>query len=165
MIRQRVDAQGRATAVDVAGPGCLVSLAEPKGPTHAAAYAATRMLVCLAPNRVLDEELCGTNDTAEDMVRMQSEAIDRLERIADARGRSTVQGKVAALLCTVADTLSPPTRREAIPSGLQQRDMAALLGVRHESVCRVLRKLAARGAIYRDPEGIRLLDRELLEAL
>ncbi len=166
MVRQRVDAQGRATAVDAAGPGCLVSLNEPAGPTGAAAYAATRLLVCLCPNESIDRELELKSDgTAPDLVRMQREQIDRLERVADARGRTTVQSKVSALLCTLADTLSPPRRRSRIPSGLQQRDMALLLGVRHESVCRALGQLEKKGAVRREPDGIRITDRTLLETI
>lgn len=166
MIRQRIDAHGHATAIDAAGPGCLVTLAEPRGPTGAAAYAATRLLVCLCPRDIADRELVTHGpENASDMIRMQREAMDRLERIADARGRNTVQGKVAALLCTLADTLSPPIRRTRIPSGLQQRDMAALIGIRHESVCRALGKLEKRGAIRREPDGIRVLAREMLDHL
>lgn len=166
MIRQCVDAQGRATAVDAAGPGCLVPLAQGSGPTGTAAYAATRLLVCLCPNDVVDREVeRNEHHAAPDLIRMQREAITRLERIADARGRSTVQSKVAALLCTLSDTLSPPRRRTRIPSGLQQRDMALLVGVRHESVCRALGQLERKGAVRREPDGIRITDRALLEKI
>ena len=166
VIRQRVDAQGRATAVDAAGAGCLVSLTEPAGPISAGGYAATRLLVCLCPADVADREVrSGADGVANDLVRMQREALERLERIADARARTTVESKVSALLVTLADTLSPPKRRTRIPAGLQQRDMAVLLGIRHESVCRVLGQLEKRGAVRREPDGIRLLDRGLLESV
>jgi hypothetical protein len=46
---------------------------------------------------------------------------------------------------------------------LQQRDLAALLGMRHESVCRAMQILARRGAIARTSDGLRLLDRECLK--
>jgi len=166
MVRQRVDAHGRATAIDAAGPGCLVPLEPANGPTATAAYAATRLLVCLAPRDEIDSAMDRRDDpTATDMIRMQREAIERLERIADARARPNVESRVAALLCALADTLSPPKRRTRIPSGLQQRDLAVLLSVRHESVCRALGNLETRGAVLRETDGIRITDRDLLETI
>lgn len=166
MIRQRVDAHGRATAIDAAGPGCLVPLESANGPTATAAYAATRLLVCLCPREVMEAAVDQRDDpAATDLLRMQREAIERLERIADARARSNVESRVSALLCALADTLSPPRRRTRIPSGLQQRDLAVLLSIRHESVCRALGTLESRGALLREPDGIRITDRELLETI
>lgn len=166
IIRQRVDAHGRATAIDAAGPGCLVPLEAATGPTATAGYAATRLLVCLCPTEVIEAAVGQSDDpTASDLLRMQRESIERLERIADARARSNVESRVSALLCSLADTLSPPRRRTRIPSGLQQRDLAVLLSVRHESVCRALGTLETRGALIREPDGIRILDRELLETI
>ena len=143
----------------------MVSLAEPSEPISAAGYAATRLLVCLCPADVADREVrAGHDGVATDLVRAQREALDRLERIADARGRATIESKVGALLTALADTLSPPKRRSRIPSGLQQRDMAVLLGIRHESVCRVLTNLEKRRVVRRETDGIHLLDRAALEA-
>ena len=69
-----------------------------------------------------------------------------------------------ALLLALADTLSPPKMTAVIPSSLQQRDMAALLGLRHETVCRAVAQLVSRGALQRDTEGFRIVDRALLTA-
>lgn len=164
LIRQRVDSLGRATAIDAAGPGCLVPLDEVRGSVTVGGYAATRVLVCVLPSEVIGRAVRAGDPTAPDLIRLQAEALERVERIADARGRSTVDERVAALLIALSETLGPPRPEVPIPSGLQQRDMAALLGVRHESVCRSIRKLEARGFIVRDPDGMRIADRAGLMA-
>lgn len=43
-----------------------------------------------------------------------------------------------------------------LPSGLQQRDLARLAGVRHESFCRSLGKFERAGLVKRAPEGLRI---------
>jgi len=167
LIRQRVDPQGRASAIDAAGPGCVILFKDGVERISSApsGYAATRLLLCLMPADALDAVLSRQDDCALDVLRLQSEVIERLERITDARGRSGVESRVAALLCALADTLTPPQRRNRIPHGLQQRDMAALLGVRHETVCRVLGNLESRGAVTREADGLTVRDRALLESM
>ncbi len=93
---------------------------------------------------------------------MQAAALDRVERIAHARGSATVGKKVAALLAALCDTLSPPRTRIDLPAGLQQRDMAKLLGVRHESFCRALARLHSHGVISKEGGVISILDRDAL---
>ena len=58
----------------------------------------------------------------------------------------------------LAETLSPPRVRKRLPAGLQQRDLAKLIGLRHETFCRVLGQLESEGVIERDPDGILLVD-------
>ncbi|MFW6067469.1 MAG: Crp/Fnr family transcriptional regulator [Myxococcota bacterium] len=168
LIRQRVDRQGRVTAVDAAGPGCMVAFADPGGPGTSASvstgYAATDVLVCLCPRETLERALEGS-DISRDMIAMQQAALERVERLADARGRSSAESRVAAVLCTLADTLSPPRQRHRIPADFQQRDIANLAGIRHETVCRTLGDLERRGAVKRDTDGLQITDREQLETL
>lgn len=165
LVRQRVDRAGCAIAVDAAGPGCLIPFGPTGGALGVRGYAATRVLVCLLRTEVLQRALATLDSTAPDLLRLQREALERVELIAHARGRACVDERVAALLVALSDTLAPPRLAAPIPSGLQQRDMAALLGVRHESVCRTLRKLERQGVIERDADGIRILDRDALETV
>lgn len=160
VARQRIDAHGGATTIDVAGPGCILPLARDVGATG---YTVTDSLVCLCPRGTLDAALDGPS--ARDLIRMQAAALERVDRLADARSRATAATKVGALLCALADTLSPPRTLRVIPRGLHQRDLAALLAMRHESVCRVMRTLYETGALARGPEGIEITDRSQLEAL
>lgn len=163
VVRQRVDAGGRATAVDAVGPGgALLLHGAERG---VSAYAAADAMLCLCPTHVLGDALDGSARVARDLMRLQAAAIERMERIADARNRHTVAARVAALLCALADGLSPARRLDVVPADLQQRDLAALLAMRHESVCRELGTLERDGLIGRDPEGIRLLHRDRLEAI
>lgn len=162
VIRQRVDADGAAIAVDAVGPGGAMPLSE-GGDTSNSGYAVDDALLCLCPRRRLREAVDAGAPTSAQVLSLHTAALDRVERIAQARSRPTAIASVAALLCVLADTLSPPRRLASLPACLQQRDLAALLAVRHESVCRAMQSLARRGAVARTSDGIRLLDRARLE--
>ena len=167
VVRQRADPQQRVVSIDVAGPGAYLPLGSLAGSpgSIATGYAASDALLCLyaqsEPDRSLD---CLSQPTALELVRLQQEAVARLERLADARSRSTVQRRVAALLCALADTLSPQHPHDTVPA-LSLRDLAGLIQVRHESLCRELGKLVKRGLIRRSLESITLIDRSGLETL
>lgn len=164
LVRQRVDASGGATAIDAVGPGGLLPLRD-AGKRGAATYAASHALLCILSARDLADALGRSPVTARDVLALQSHALDRIERLADARGRKTAAARVAALLVALAETLTPRRRLDVVPADLQQRDLAALLGLRHESVCRELGKLERAGVVVREPEGVRIADRAKLEAL
>jgi CRP-like cAMP-binding protein len=163
VIRQRIDAEGTAIAIDAVGPGGAMPLSD-GGDTSPSGYAVDDALLCLCPRRTLREAVDAGAPTAAQVVTLHAAVLDRVERIAHARGRATATGRVAALLCVLADTLSPPRRLACLPPSLQQRDLAALLAMRHESVCRAIGALARRGAIARTAEGTVLLDRARLES-
>ncbi|MCC7540230.1 MAG: Crp/Fnr family transcriptional regulator [Deltaproteobacteria bacterium] len=159
VVRQRIDGNGQATAIDVVGPGGAFVVEEGHPESTTGGYAATEAMVCLCPEPVAADGLANDGETARDLWKLAKRSLERVERIADARSRATAKGRVAALLGAVADTLGGrPT--EVVPAGIQQRDLAALIAVRHESVCRVLRTFVDRGWVRREPEGIRLLDRK-----
>jgi CRP-like cAMP-binding protein len=165
-IRQRVDREGRTTSVDAAGPGCMFPLggATETTTSMATGYAATDVLVCLCPPDALGRSL-DRREVSDDLIHLQEAALERVERFAEARGRSSAEARIAAVLITLADTLSPPRTRDRIPADLQQRDIARLAGLRHETVCRLLGDLERRGAVRRCREGLRLEDRPALEAV
>ena len=161
LIRQRLDETGSATAIDAAGPGCYFPLNADRA-SASCGYAATDLIVCLCPRAVLRRALAESGSANQDLMQLQLDALARVERLAQARGGKTVHRRVASLLRVLSETLSPPRTRDRLPSGLQQRDMAKLLGVRHETLCRVLRALEEDGAIERSPDGILLVDRSKL---
>lgn len=159
LIRERVDAQGRATAVDAAGSGCMFWTEEREA---SSGYAATDLIVCLCPSSTFSEVLDASTELGRDLLGLQREAIHRVERLAQARGAPSVRARVATLLRVLSDTLSPPRTRDRLPSGLQQRDMSKLLGVRHETFCRALTQLEEAGAIQRSPDGLEIIEPALL---
>lgn len=169
LVRQRSDRSGRATSVDAVGPGCGFPLdrsAATSGETGIAGYAITRALVCLSDEETMQRGLAESGPTALQVHKLDSEAIARIERLADARGRAGTASKVAALLCVLADTLRPANDVPArIPPEFQQRDLAGLLSIRHESVCRAMRVFSKQGLISRDSNGIVLADRPRLSML
>jgi len=169
VVRQRTDAAGRTTAVDAVGPGCCFPVdrdsIEGRG-SATSGYAVSRALLCLCDAETFSRSLEAGGRTALQVHQLDGEAIVRMERLADARGRGGTASKVAALLCTLSDTLRPATPREAtIPGEFLQRDLAALLSIRHESVCRVLRDFSDQGLVTKSADGLRIGDRAALEAI
>lgn len=158
VIRQRTSDVDKPVAVDVVGPGGAFFVTE----GDQAAYAVDRALYCTCPQEVLLGGLEGAAGLTE-LHQLHRQASYRLERLAEARGRQQVRSRVAVLLCAMADTLGPyGGPRTRLPSGLLQRDLAALVSTRHESVCRVMRDLAGAGIVTNGPDGIEILDRAQL---
>ena len=164
VIRQRIDKSGVATAVDAVGPGAATPLSA-GSEDGCEGYTTEDTLICICPTPTLSSAVDAGAPTSGQIVDLYRAVLDRVERMAQARARSSALSAVAAALCALSDTLSPPRRLDVIPSMLQQRDLAALLAMRHESVCRALRVLSDRGAIFRSPDGTRIVDRGLLETI
>jgi|SRR5581483_5323167 len=151
VVRQRVDARGRVATVDAAGIGSVIPIDE----GGARIWAVTDAVLCLLPRDAGD---------GWDVTKLVRAVLDRVERIAEARGRSSSVSRAAALLCVLADTLTP-TPRALVPADLPQRMMASLAGLRQESICRAFKRLLRRNLVMRDDRGLHLLDREALEAM
>jgi CRP-like cAMP-binding protein len=166
VIRQRLDAHGRAIAVDAVGAGGLVPMAmAASGGDDASGYAVNDALICAVPTESMRASMDLDPQTARDLVRLHAQSIDRMERLADARGRMTVVERVAATVLALTDTLSPLRRTEAITADLQQADLAMLVSARQETVCRALRALERRGLVDRSADGLRVADRQRLESV
>lgn len=158
LVRLRSESGGEPTAIDCAGPGAYVPL--PTGEICELGYAATDAMVCLCPREVATHFIANDPQHARETVAGMAAAMERVERLAFARGQATAERRVASLLAAIADTLAPPRRRQRLPHGLQQRDLARLAGVRHESFCRALGALERRGLVRRDRDGLEILDHD-----
>ena len=164
IVRQRVDRHGRATAIDAVGSGAGFLVQDGSAESAPMGFAASASMLCLCPAPVVADSLEQGQHTAADLWKLAQTSLERVERIADARSRNTAMGRIAALLIALSDTFGAKPRT-FVPGSLQQRDLAALVAVRHESVCRVLRTMVERSLVRRDDEGIHLLDREGLVSL
>lgn len=147
VVRQRIDSDGHATSIDAAGPGCLLPF---DGDAHG--YAVGDVIVCLCPRDTLERALRGAT-VGQDLVTLHRTALARVERMTEARGANSGLRKVARCLVALAETLSPPRVRDDLPAGFQQRDLGALIGMRHESVCRALGVLERDGLLGRSGAG------------
>jgi CRP-like cAMP-binding protein len=169
LVRMRTDSQGRSIAIDVVGPGGAFRLPNDRDSALegvSSGYAVSRVLLCVSDGTTLRDTLRAGGQSAVDLHECDRIALERMELLADARGRSTALAKVAALLCVLAGSITPlGSERDSIPSGFLQRDLAALVSIRHESVCRALRDLETRGLITQTRDEIRLLDRRALMML
>lgn len=164
VVRQRIDYAGRATSIDIAGPGSALPIGA-EADDGAGGYAVDDVMLCLCPSDSLDEVVGGGASGARDVVNAQATILRRVERIAEARSRTSATSRVAALLLAIGDTLSPKRALNVIPSAIQQRDLASLLALRHESVCRSVAVLEEKGLVQRSDDGLTLVDRPALEAL
>ena len=165
VIRTRSDAHGRVHGVDLAGPGHLLPLEPGEGRDQPGGYAISAARLCLASDGAFERALSSGGEHADDvadLVRVQRDAMRRVERFSEARGRPGVESRVAAVIGVILDELGLDL---VLPEALQQRDLAILAGVRHESVCRAIGTLEASGMVARTLEGLRILDREALDGL
>ena len=168
VLRQRIDAHGRATVIDAVGAGGLVPLGVAIGDDDDAtmgAYAVNDVLLCAGPADALRMAMDGDPQTPRDVLQLHAHALHRMERLVHARARLTVIERVAAMLVALVDCLSPLRQIDVISADLQQVDLAALISARQETVCRTLGSLERRGLIARDSEGIRIPDRQRLLAV
>lgn len=163
IVRQRIDAHGRATAIDIAGAGSALPIAS-RDDDGSTGYAVVDAMLCLCPSSVLTASVDRGKEGARSVVTANAAVLARVERIAEARGRPTASSRVGALLVAIADTLSTGRRLESIPSSIQQRDIASLLALRHESVCRVVTCFTRTGALKKTAQGLQIVDREALDA-
>ncbi len=153
VVRTRAPKNGPSVAIDCVGPGAVLPLTSD---AVEIGYAATEVLVCLYPRGGLEETLAQEPATARDLIVALTGALERVELLAEARGQRSADTRVARVLSVLADKLAPPQRRDRLPAGLQQRDLARLAGVRHESFCRALGKLERAGIVRRLPEGLHI---------
>lgn len=160
MVRTRGSDHRASVAIDCAGPGAFVAL--PRG-ARELGYAATDLLVCLYERDRLEETLARDPQLARDLNLGVYAALERVERLAEARGRPRAEDRVAGVLEAVADTFSPPDRRGELPAGLSQRDLARLASVRHESFCRALKKLEQNRTISRAGGRLRVEPRPTVD--
>lgn len=170
VVRQRVDSAGRVATVDIAGPGSALPIGGPDGgegmgDDGAGGYAVDDAMLCLCPSSAFDEAVGDGATGARGVVSAQATILRRVERIAEARSRSSAASRVAALLVAIGDTLSPGRVLSVIPEAIQQRDLASLLALRHESVCRAVASLESKGLVRRGDEGLVLVDRAGLDML
>jgi hypothetical protein len=163
VVRQRVDTHGRATAIDIAGSGSALPIAS-REDDGSGGYAVDDAMLCLCPSSVLTAAVDGGHEGARGAVAASAAVLARVERISEARSRPTASSRVGTLLVTIADTLSAGRRLETIPAAIQQRDLAALLALRHESVCRVVASFTRRGVLKKTTQGLEIVDRDALEA-
>jgi hypothetical protein len=130
LIRQRCQPSGEHTAIDAAGPGGYVPLSSSPG---SAGYASSRVLLCVYPTPRFSS-VPGEEQTALDLLRLLEETLARVERLAEARGQASAAERLRVLSEALTEWLGPQASEH-----LLQSDMAALLGIRKETVCRLLR--------------------------
>jgi CRP-like cAMP-binding protein len=166
VVRECIDTRGSASAIDAAGAGCLIPLSatvDSMTRMAYAAFAAGPATVCLLPYDTIERLVASGGGPVQELLDLQTQAMRRVELLTHVRSLRDALRAVGALLLALSDTLTPPARTDLIPAGLQQRDLAHLLSIRHETVCRSIGHLEAQGIVERASAGIRILDRARLE--
>jgi len=165
VIRVRADKRGEhSVAIDALGSGGAFVVSGDG--TDAQVYAVDRTLYCTLAGHTLLSDLSHDPKGLSDLHKLHSGIQYRLERLSDARGRSSVRSRVAATLCALADTLSPSLgRRLQFPAAFLQRDLAVLASTRYESICRILRDFSESGLVSHGPDGVVIGDYDKLAVL
>jgi hypothetical protein len=161
-VRTREDESGAVHVVDAAGPGGLV-LGSSDEHDGAAGYAVGHLVLCLLPRLGAAQALARSGETVDDFVTLVGRAHARMERLAGVRMLTKMTTRVGALVALLAETLAPngePLKR--LPAMLQQRDLARLGAIRHETVCRAIAQLERRGLLERSTEGLLIHDHAAL---
>src|SRR5690606_31051085 len=149
---------GERVSVDAAGPGSFLPLRLAAGPETSAGYAASRLIVCIYPYESIDADVADEK-TLRDLFGLQQQALDRLERIAAARGRHPAVDQVHTMMEALRSTMAP--LHEGVPGhiDLSPRVIAHPLRPRTETVCRALRSLERERVIERSTDSFSLPSR------
>lgn len=162
----KVSAQGREHVTGVLGPGDLFGFEALFDEAYASgAEAMADSELCLASADQLRELVAEVPRIATDMARylhVQLSLARERQVVATTAGASA---KVAAYLyqalCSSADNGHNGNGR-IVAEGLTLKDLGGILGLAHETVCRVLAELKTRGIVESLPSGVRILDAESL---
>lgn len=167
IIRQCVATDETTTAIDAVGPGGLIPLrilaADAEHSAAGALGLHSRGRGCFAATDSVITLFSSPSFENRELVRLCASTIARMERIADARNRSSIAARVATLLCVLSDELTEE-KSGRVPD-LYQRDIAALINARHESVSRVLSQFQRKGWVERVERVLRISQRAELESV
>src|SRR5215471_17625018 len=149
----RVDSEGRDVVVGIAGPGEMIAEASLFSLTHdCAATAVTNALVRLYRKAILLAQLERDPRAALSFMATLVEQIRNLRIRLERRSIPSARDRVRHYLTA---NVGERERTVSLPSTL--KDLAAELGLTHETLYRTLSEMSARGEIARLNGKIRLL--------
>lgn len=146
---RRLDAEGNSVTLGLHYPGDLVGQHAllGGGEQRASAEALEATTVCMIDGATMSETLSRSPDLARDMLRRAAlefeQAQDSIVRSATLPNRDRLIGLLLQLMQRHGEAHSDGSWRLHLP--LPRRDLASMIGIRHETLSRIIARLASDG--------------------
>jgi CRP/FNR family transcriptional regulator len=158
-------ADGREQIVGISSPGkLLVGLQSINDDNYEyTAVAETEVSACKIRQRALLQAVQDQGDVALRLISSINAQLAHSRSMMEVMGRKCAAAKIASFIKLVIPMSTNGHKRFALP--FSRSEMADLLGLSEETVCRQMAKLKRRGVLYAPRGKIEVLDWQRLEAV
>lgn len=156
---------GREQIVGFASPGkLLVGLQSISDEFHPySAIAETDVIACRIRHRPLLHAVKNRGDVAMRLINAINAQLGHSRDLMRVMGRKCAAGKIASFISLIIPKSEHGNRRFTLP--FSRGEIASLLGLSEETVCRQMASMKRRGIIYAPRGKIEILDWDKLEAV
>lgn len=156
---------GREHIVGLSSPGnLLVGLQSINDTRHAyTAVAVTAVNACRINHRTLLERVQNRGDVAMRLIQAANAQLAHSRALMEVLGHKCAAAKIASFILLMTPESERTERRSAMP--FSRMEMASVLGLSEETVCRLMAKLKRSGAISAPRRRIEIRDWDQLQAI
>lgn len=156
---------GREQIVGLSIPGnLLVGIQSMNDPRHAyTAIAVTSVKACRVNHRTLLERVQNRGNVAMRLIEAANAQLAHSRALTQVLGHKCASAKVASFILLMTPKSTRSERRIAMP--FSRMEMASVLGLSEETVCRLMAKLKRSGAILAPRGKIEIRDWDQLQAI
>ena len=161
----KTTADGREQIVGISSPGkLLVGLQSINDDNYEyTAVAETEVSACKIRQRALLQAVQNRGDVALRLIGSINAQLAHSRSMMEVMGRKCAAAKIASFIKLITPMSSNGHKRFALP--FSRSEIADLLGLSEETVCRQMAKLKRRGVLYAPRGKIEVLDWQRLEAV
>ena len=156
---------GREQIVGLSSPGnLLVGLQSINDSRHAyTAIAVTDVNACKINHRALLDRVQSRGDVALRLIRAANSQLAHSRALMEAMGHKCAVAKIASFILLMTPKSKRSERRFAMP--FSRMEMASILGLSEETVCRLMARLKRSGAIFAPRGKIEIRDWNQLQEI
>jgi CRP/FNR family transcriptional regulator len=156
---------GREQIVGLSSPGKLLAGLQSLNDDHYgySAVAETPVVACKIKHRALLHAVSHRGDIALRLVSALNAQLAHSRRLMCVMGHKNAAAKIAAFISLIIPKSERGNRRFTLP--FSRAEMASLLGLSEETVCRQMAKMKRRGILYAPRGKIEILDWDQLQAV
>lgn len=160
-----MNADGREQIVGISSPGKLLVGLQSINDDHYeyTAVAETEVTACKIRHRGLIQAVQNQGDVALRLIASINAQLAHSRSLMEVMGRKCASAKIASFIQLIVPTPTNGHSRFALP--FSRHEMADLLGLSEETVCRQMAKMKRHGVLYAPRGKIEVLDWERLEAV
>lgn len=158
-------ADGREQIVGLSSPGRLLVGLQSLNDDHYrySAVAETDVIACKIKHRSLLHAISKRGDLALRLINALNAQLSHSRKLMCVMGHKCAAAKIASFISLMIPKAEHGNRRSTLP--FSRAEMASLLGLSEETVCRQMAKLKRRGILYAPRGKIEILDWDLLQAV